>query len=246
MKTIFSHRKRIIAGVIAGAFLLGIGLNGVQTAADAAQYNVGRAAAKQVETQAMPERPPFELNPERAAQHIHDQFGVDKGEVQAALAEHRDFRDVGQAAMLAKISGKSFASVLSLKTNQNTWEDVGKQIGVTRQQVRAQLNGMLAQRISQAGNISTERATELLDNGYCGYDIAMAGKLANASGEDIQSVLDRKKINNRWEDVAEELGLPRDAGAQQQDCGALGHRMESDMMSAFIEPDSDGNASAQK
>ena len=31
--------------------------------------------------------------------------------------------------------------------------------------------------------------------------------LAKASGKDIQDVLDRKRINNRWHDVARELGV---------------------------------------
>ena len=34
------------------------------------------------------------------------------------------------------------------------------------------------------------------------FDVFEAAEIANASGKDIQSVLDRKKINNHWEDVA--------------------------------------------
>ena len=36
-------------------------------------------------------------------------------------------------------------------------------------------------------------------------------KLAKLSNKDIQTVLDMKKINNRWGDVAEQLGVDRSA-----------------------------------
>lgn len=240
-KKIFSGRGRIVAGLLAGVLLVGVGFNGVQAAVNAANQT-GEAAVKQVENKTVAERMPFEMNADEAAKHIHDQFGVDQKEVRAALTEHRDFHDVGQAAMLAQISGKSFSDVLALKTDQNTWQDVGQQIGVTREQVRAQMDQMFAQRISQSGDVTVEKALALLNNGYCGYDIAMAGHLATASGKDIQSVLDLKKINNRWEDVAEELGLSREEGSPRI-CGPRDHRMEADMMSDFVEPaeDNDNN-----
>ena len=40
--------------------------------------------------------------------------------------------------------------------------------------------------------------------------------IAKASGKDIQSVLDRKQINNRWEDVADVFGVDRSLLKPQQ------------------------------
>lgn len=208
-----NSKKRIFVGLLAGVLLVGVGFSGVQAmqSQQVAAQNVAAGAAKIAESanKTTAERPPFEMNPSEAARHIHEQFGVDEAEVKAALVEHRDFHDVGQAAMLAKISGKSFADVLALKTDNNTWPDVENQLGVTHEQILSQMHEMLAQRISQCGDVDAETATALLDNGYCGRDIVMAGKLATASGKDVQSVLNLKKINNRWGDVAEMLGLDR-------------------------------------
>lgn len=211
-KSFFYSKKRIVAGLFAGLLLVGVGFTGVQAAqTQLAEQNVatGVAAVAQNANKTTAERPPFEMNPSEAARHIHEQFGVDESEVRAALMEHRDFHDVGQAAMLAKISGKSFSDVLALKTEDNDWKDVETQLGVTREQIRNEMNEMLAQRIGQCGDVDEATALKLLNNGYCDRDIAMAGKIAKASGKDIQSVLDLKKINNRWGDVAESLGLDR-------------------------------------
>ena len=37
----------------------------------------------------------------------------------------------------------------------------------------------------------------------------MAAVLAKESGKDVQAVLDMKKINNRWSDVADQLGVDK-------------------------------------
>ena len=48
---------------------------------------------------------------------------------------------------------------------------------------------------------------QLLQEGYTSRDIGIAAELADASGKDIHAVIDMKKINNRWADVAKELGV---------------------------------------
>ena len=66
---------------------------------------------------------------------------------------------------------------------------------------------MEARHLAAKGSISEGRALALLQDGYRSFDIFEAAEIANASGMDIQSVLDRKKINNHWTDVARGGGV---------------------------------------
>lgn len=154
-----------------------------------------------------PDGQPPKMTTDEVAQHIAESFGVDAKQVKSALDEQKDFRDIGRAAMLAKISGKSFADVMALKTDDKDWRDIESSLGVTREKVRQLRIEMTAKDLSRDGVIDEEGALKLLKDGYEPWDISCASILAEAAGKDIQSVLDLKKINNRWGDVADQLGV---------------------------------------
>jgi hypothetical protein len=69
------------------------------------------------------------------------------------------------------------------------------------------MNEMTADRMAKRGDIDKAKALALLNNGYRAQDISMAAKIAKLSGKDLQAVLDMKKINNRWSDIAKKLGV---------------------------------------
>ena len=94
-----------------------------------------------------------------------------------------------------------------MKTADKRWPDVGKALGVTPEQFRKQMNEMTADRMAKRGDIDKAKALALLNNGYRAQDISMAAKIAKLSGKDLQAVLDMKKINNRWSDIAKKLGV---------------------------------------
>lgn len=196
-------QRKMIAGIVAGLVLTagGFGVLSAQSQSqDGAQH---RMFAKE-------ERPDGQMpqmDASEAAKHIAETFGVDESQVKNAIENKKDFRDIGQAAMIAKVSGKSFDEVMALKTDDKNWRDIGESLGVTREKVEEVRQSMTAQHLSQDGDIDESKALSLLKKGYEPRDIECAAALAKASGKDIQSVLDRKKINNRWGDVAKELGV---------------------------------------
>lgn len=202
MKTM---KKKFIAGIVAGAMLTGIGFS--VTSVKAAENMEEQENPLQMQKGRMPHHPKVKMSADVAAKHIHEMFGVDEKEVKAAIAEDRDFFDIGQAAMLSQISKKSFKDVLAMKTEGKKWRDVEKSLGVTREQVREQMCLMQAMHIGQNGNVDKDTALALLKDGYEPRDIECAGILAKAAGKDIQSVLDKKKINNKWTDIAAQLGV---------------------------------------
>ena len=207
-------RKKMLAGIVAGVLMTGAGfgmLSGQAQASEASVQNSRLSKPFVMRGQHEEKNPMKNIDADKVAKHLNKTFGVSEEEVKAALKEKRDFHDVGQAAMLAKISGKSFKDVLAMKTKDRRWPDIGKELGVKPEQVRALLNDMTADRMAKHGNIDKNRALSLLNEGYQARDIEMAAKLAKLSGKDIKTVLGMKKINNRWGDVAQQLGVDKSA-----------------------------------
>lgn len=223
------ERRKILIGMMLGALLIvGGGFLCVQEA--------DRGMA---EAEAWAGQPPqrVKVDPEKAAQHIADAFQVDEGEVRAAIEEKRDFRDIGHAAMVAKICGKSFDEIFAQRESGKTWREVEDAFGVTQVQVKSVMEEMEARHLAERGVVTQQKALSLLRDGYRSFDVFEAGVLATASGEEIQSVLDRKKINNQWVDVAKQLGLDESVLSKRRDvafeflpCGAAVGREQDALM----------------
>ena len=205
MDSMKAMKKKFIAGIVAGAVLTGIGFSTMNV--KAAENTEKPDNPPQMQKGRMPQHPQPKMSADEAAKRIHETFGTDEKEVKEAVTEGRDFRDIGQAAMLAKISEKSFQDVLAMKTEGKNWQEVAKSLGVTREQVGEQMRLMQAMHIGQKGDVDKDTALSLLKNGYEPRDIERAGILAKTAGKDIQSVLDMKKINNKWTDIAAQLGV---------------------------------------
>ena len=193
-------KKKMLTGIIAGAMLLGGGL--AETAHDSRPPQMEKQGQR-------PQHPPVQMDADKAAKYVADTFGVKQSEVKAAIEAKEDFRDIGQAAMLAKVSGKSFKEVLAMHKSQSDWKAITKSLGISHAQMREARLEMRAMHIAQKGLLAQDKAMALLKNGYQSRDINMAAILAKESGKDIQAVLDMKKINNRWTDVAGQLGVDK-------------------------------------
>ena len=146
-------------------------------------------------------------DPAKAAQRLAETYGISKDTVLTRVNSGASIRDIHRAAFLAKASGKTFDEVLDLKTGDNTWKDVTNNLGVTKEQTKATFHGLSADRLS--AKLGFDRATVLglLEQGYRTRDIAVAGLLADNADKTPASVLEMKKINNTWRDVADSLGI---------------------------------------
>ncbi len=151
------------------------------------------------------------MNADDMARFMNDRYGVSEADVKSALDSGCGWRDIRYGCMLSEVTGKSLSDILSYKTDKNTWRDVSNQLGVTRDSIRATRQKHVAERMSQSGDIDQATAEKLLSDRYQPFDIMAAARLAKAAGTDVQSVLDRKKINNTWRDVADELHVDQKA-----------------------------------
>ncbi|MDT8902771.1 hypothetical protein [Anaeroselena agilis] len=186
--------KKTVAIFVLGAFVL----------AGAALSPLAQAAGPEKTRPAIEKR---QFDPDKAAQRLSETYGIAKDTVLARLNNGANIRDVNRAAFLAKASGKTLDEVLDLKTGDNNWKDVAKTLGVTREQAKATFRGLSADKLN--AKLGFDRATVLglLEQGYKSRDIAVAGLLAENADKTPASVLEMKKINNTWRDVAQSLGV---------------------------------------
>ena len=151
-----------------------------------------------------------EVDYEKMASRIAEDFGLDKDEILSYMEteEHRPFMEM-RIAFLAKASGKSFAEVADMKNDGNTWRDVVEELSLTTEKMRATQESLMVSHIVKNNSNSYKESDvkALLANGYHPMDIIAAGALAKAANVDAKSVLDKKKINNRWQDVAKEMNI---------------------------------------
>lgn len=191
--------KKIFVGLAAGAIIVTGSTMLLDTANAASQSNRQRP----VVTQEMPPR----FNLKNEAQKLAVSCNVNAEDIVNYCNNGGYFRDAREAAYISKLSGKTFDEVISAKTNANNWQQVAKQFGVSQEQLQNEHRNAQAERIAQLGDINAAAAMQLLQEGYDVRDIEIAAKLAVASGKDVHTVIDMKKVNNRWADVAKELGV---------------------------------------
>ena len=183
-------KKKFIAGLLGGALLL----TGTQTFAN-------------------PPEPPEQDNAwqEEAAANIggwakyfSDKYGVDSAQVESAMNDGVHIEDIRNAAILSKLSGKSFSDVLAMRVD---WAQVADKLGVTREQLKNFYEQERDEAFAKRAGIDVSTFKSLVKDGYDPRDIDIAGKIAKASNKNIKDVLGKRKINNTWDDVAKSFGV---------------------------------------
>ena len=146
----------------------------------------------------------FAANIDGWTTYLTEKYGVDASQVRAALTRGVHIRDIQIAAMLSKLSGKSFSDVLAMKMD---WQQVAEKLGVTREKIDELYRQQMDEQLAHVSNVDVKTVQSLLKDGYNPRDIAIAGRIAKAAGKDIKSVLAKRKINNTWRDVAKSFGV---------------------------------------
>lgn len=210
MKTL---SRKTIAALVAGTFIM------------AGAVTPLIASAAQTATESRPAHHQQHFTPDQAAEHIAKTFGVNKTEVLNYNKGGMNFKDIGRAAFLANASGKSLDEVISHKTATNTWKDVAKDMGITKEQLKAARQTLNANRLNAKFGVDKATAMDLMNKGYHVRGIAMASLLSKQSGKSIQDVIAMKNKDNKWQDVAKSLGIDDNTFKKDADqVKHLGHK----------------------
>jgi hypothetical protein len=177
--------KRIVATLVIGAFVASAALGAVAMAAP----------------------PKREVDPAKAAERISTVFHVKQDDVCSLQAKGYSLRDIGRAAFLADASGKSLTNVIQLKKEENTWKDVAQEIGVTKEQLKAERNKITSERIAVRYDGNASQLRTLHEQGHSYGNLAKASYLSQQAQKSVTDVVAMKTDANNWLDVSDQLGL---------------------------------------
>ena len=194
--SIQTTKKKAILLAIAGAFAIsGIAVPFMQ--------NASAAAAKNEPAICQPDK----NHQDRFIKQAATELGVEQQTVKDFLAQGNGPRDLHMALIFSEASGKSLTTVLADKTAAVSWPDLEKKYSIDQNQIRQARENLMIRQIVKFSALDEQSVKNLLKAGYQPHDIAFAGRLANKTHTSVQAVLDKKKINNSWRDVAKEIGL---------------------------------------
>lgn len=205
--------RQNIAALVAGTFIMAAAATPfIAQASDIQQPPAGQHQRHQKN---------HKMSPEQAAERLSAAFGIDQATILNYNNNGMSYQDISKAAFLANASGKSIETVISHKTPDNKWRDVAKTMGITKEQMQGARHNMIASRLNTKAGIDKQTTLDLLHQGYHSRDIGMAGQLAKSTEKSITEVLSSKKINNKWSDVANTLGVDKETF--KKDVKAIGH-----------------------
>lgn len=146
-----------------------------------------------------------------SAEYLAKTYSLDQDLVQSYIDDGWHFRDLSHGALIAKASGNSLETVLKAKEEKSSWRSVAASFHLTQAQLQDTRFDIRASRMAERLDMNKYTLKALLKDGYHPRDIMMANFISKKSDKPILKVLSMKKINNTWQDVAEEVGLsPRE------------------------------------
>ena len=146
-----------------------------------------------------------------AAKYLAESFSLDREVIHSYLDDGWRFRSLQHAALIAKVSGTPFETVLETKDSGKSWREVASIYNVTPSQIKEARFDIRATHMAERLDVNKHTLKALLKDGYHPRDIAAANAIAKKSNKPLLTVLSLRGINNTWEDVAEEVGLsPRE------------------------------------
>ena len=199
-----SIKKKILAGILSGAMIFGVGtsFNSVYAEPPAPEQEQQQEFDGKGHRPNRPQMTEEQIN--EYAKEIADYYGLDQAEISTAIKNHVHFEDIRQAATLAKLSNKSFSEVLAMKVD---WQQVAEKLGVTREQYEAFMKDEMLAGLAEHSKLDKKTVESLLKENYNPHDITIAGLIANASGKKVKDVFAKRTINNDWGDVAKSFGV---------------------------------------
>lgn len=138
------------------------------------------------------------------AKYFAERYGVDASQIENAFNDGVHIEDIKSAAVLSKLSGKNFSEVLAMKVG---WQQIAEKLGVTREQLRNFYEQERFDDFAKHTGLDVNTCKSLLKDGYHPHDIDIAARIAKAANKNVKSVLDKRKINNTWDDVAKSFGV---------------------------------------
>lgn len=147
------------------------------------------------------------IDRERSIAAIVDTYGIDEETVLKYYNEGWHPRAIEQGCLIADLSGQSLDTIMETKAKGLSWHEVAASVNVSQDNIANARFKSFAKDFAVRHDMNEFTARRLLEDGYHPEDIAAANAIAKRSDTPIYKVLSLRKINNTWQDVAQEVGL---------------------------------------
>lgn len=136
---------------------------------------------------------------------LYNDYGFSKDEL-GRYYDEIGFNDLETFCMYAYFAKKPLVKVITMR-DKYTWEGLKLALGLTPQKFRDRAIEYQADRLLKRMDIKRSVTIKYMRRGFPMHHVNTAALLALKCGRDIETVLLMKKPNNRWNEVAIQLGL---------------------------------------
>lgn len=158
-------------------------------------------------SQAMTRKP---MDREKAITTLYNNFQYDKNELGKYLDSGISYMELKNICLHAYAAKKPLSEVVALR-NKYVWPRVKYLLGLSPEKFAQRELDYKADRLKRLFGIDKSVSMKYLKMGFASHQIKRASFLAAKCDKSIYDILLMKTRQLKWGDVAEQLGLPRDA-----------------------------------
>ncbi|MDL2280277.1 hypothetical protein LJC10_00290 [Selenomonadales bacterium OttesenSCG-928-I06] len=146
-------------------------------------------------------------NIDQASERLANMFEVDKSTILNYCVEGYKVRELYIIGIITKASGRSFKEVMALKTPDNNFFTIAKELGVSQEDAISISEELSLEEVVEYLQIDRAVFDNLVAENYRYRDIVLAGIVSKHAKKPISEIVLLKKINNTWFEVAADFNI---------------------------------------
>lgn len=138
---------------------------------------------------------------------LHNDYGVDTEELTGWLKGGLHYKDLRRLGIYAYTTGLPMREVVAMSRLYGKDESLRKALGLTESAIREGMISFQADRLWKRMDIPREDTIRFMHMGFGMHQINTAALLSRKSGKSTYDIMLMRRKDNKWIDVAKELGL---------------------------------------
>ena len=150
------------------------------------------------------------MDKEKAVNGLHDSFLFDKEELGELFDSGISYMELKKLCLHAYAAKKPVKEVAQLR-DKYVWTRVDYLLGLTPEKLARAEHEYKVDRIHRLFGLDKKLVDKYMRMGYASHQVKRAMFLARHCNKSVEELLAMKTRQQKWGDICEQLGLPRDA-----------------------------------
>lgn len=150
------------------------------------------------------------MTKEKAVAGLHFSFLLPEEEIGKYFDEGIAYKELKELCLHAYIAKRPLAEVVDLR-KKYTWTRAKALLGLTPQKIYDGTLAYKADRLYRLAGIDKKTSIKYMKMGYASHQVKRAYFISTHCDKPLLEILEMKTRQLKWGDVAEKLGLPREA-----------------------------------